>query len=108
METEQGKRSQNASNIEEELKFLLCSRWGELQEEVMILKCLKDKNYDKSGLINRIKQKIHFIGGVMEYNSKGIEELNVINQVIEQGKVKKQWLKIEKLMNKTDMKLKKI
>ncbi len=44
----------------------------------------------------------------MEYNSKGIEELNVINQVIEQGKVKKQWLKIEKLMNDTNMKLKKI
>ena len=106
METEQGKSSQNASVMEEELKFLLCSRWGELQEEVMILKCLEDKNYDKSGLINRIKQKIHFIGGVMEYNSKGIEELNVINQLIEQGKVKKQWLKIEKLMNKTDMKLK--
>ncbi len=74
----------------------------------MVLKHLEDKNYDKSVLINRIKQKIHFIGGVMEYNSKGIEELNVINQVIEQGKVKKQWLKIEKLMNKPNMKLKKI
>ena len=108
METERGKSSQNASVMEEETKFLLCSRWGELQEEVMILKCLEDKNYDKSRLINRIKQKIHFIGGVMEYNSKGIEELNVINQVIEQGKVKKQWLKIEKLMNNTHMKLKKI
>ncbi len=71
----------------------------------MILKCLEDKNYDKSGLINRIKQKIHFISGVMEYNSKGIEELNVINQVIEQGKVREQWLKIEKLMNDTNMKL---
>ncbi len=74
----------------------------------MVLKHLEDKNYDKSVLINRIKQKIHFISGVMEYNSKGIEELNVINQVIEQGKVKKQWLKIEKLMNKPNMKLKKI
>ncbi|MBA7550740.1 hypothetical protein ES705_43263 [subsurface metagenome] len=91
--------------MEEELKFLLCSRWGELQEEVMILKCLEDKNYDISGLINRIKQKIHFIGGVMEYNSKGIEELNVINQVIEQGKVREQWLEIEKLMNSTNTKL---
>ncbi len=89
------------AQCKKELSNILQLRWEELFERLFLMSEVQQSDRIKiSSITTRIREILHFFNGILELNSKNLNEIKKILVIMEQKDVRKQWIVVEKMMGR--------
>ncbi len=88
------------AQCKKELSNILQLRWEELFERLFLMSEVQQSDRIKiSSITTRIREILHFFNGILELNSKNLNEIKKILVIIDQKDVRNQWTIVEKMMS---------